>query len=88
VPRCHANFSGTVFAYSIAMITLIIATTAVISSATAPERPIKDCIIDGREMRCVIMNGPDGAVVVPYGGMKPRTGDLDQGLFARGRTAR
>jgi hypothetical protein len=88
VPRCHANFSGTVFAYSIAMITLIIATTAVISSATAPERPIKDCIIDGREMRCVIMNGPGGAVVVPYGAMKPRTGDLGEGLVARGRTAR
>jgi hypothetical protein len=62
VPR---QFSGTVFACSIAMITLVIATTAVIGSATAPERPIKDCIIEGREMRCVIMNGPDGAVVVP-----------------------
>jgi hypothetical protein len=84
---CHANLIGMVFACSIPMITLVIA-TAVISSATAPERPIKDCIIDGREMRCVVMNGPDGAVVVPYGGMKPRTGDLDQGLVTRGRTAR
>jgi hypothetical protein len=77
-----------VFACSIPMITLVIVTTAVIGSATAPERPIKDCIIDGREMRCVIMNGPDGVVAVPYGGMKPKTGDLDQGLVARGRTGR
>jgi hypothetical protein len=48
------------------MITLVIAAIAAIGSATAPERPIKDCIIDGRETRCVIMNGPDGAVIVPY----------------------
>jgi hypothetical protein len=88
VPWCHANFTGMALACSISMITLVIATTAVIVSATAPERLIKDCIIDGREMRCVIMNGPDGAVVVPYGGTKPRTGDLGQGLVARGRTAR
>jgi len=73
---------------SIPMITLVIAAIAAIGSATAPERPIRDCIIDGRETRCVIMNGPDGAVVVPYRGVKPSTGDLGQGLFARGRTAR
>jgi hypothetical protein len=55
----------------------------------APEHPITDCIIDGRETRCVIMNGPDGPIVVPYRGMQSRPGDLSgQGLFARGRTAR
>jgi hypothetical protein len=71
------------------MITLVIAAIAAVGSASAPERPITDCIIDGRETRCVIMNGPDGPVVVPYRGMQSRTGDLGgQGLVARGRTAR
>jgi hypothetical protein len=71
------------------MITLVIAAIAAVSSALAPEHPITDCIIDGRETRCVIMNGPDGPIVVPYRGMQSRPGDLSgQGLFARGRTAR
>jgi hypothetical protein len=71
------------------MIGLVISTIAIIGTATAPQRHIKDCIIDGRETRCVIMNGPDGRIVVPYRGMQSRPGDLSgQGLFARGRTAR
>jgi hypothetical protein len=48
------------------MIGLVISTIAIIGTATAPQRHIKDCIIDGRETRCVIMNGPDGPVIVPY----------------------
>lgn len=45
---------------------LLVFLAAMAFVAPAPERPVTDCIIDGREMRCVIINGPDGPVAVPY----------------------
>ena len=46
------------------MYLLVLAAVAAFTST--PKQQVTDCIIDGREMRCVVMKGPDGLVAVPY----------------------
>jgi hypothetical protein len=46
----------------------LVVLAAIAALTPSPDRPVRDCIIDGHEMRCVVMNAPDGPVAVPYRG--------------------